>query len=44
MDQRVMEEKLESLRRCIQRVQKKTPDTVTKLEDVLDLQDILSVN
>jgi uncharacterized protein YutE (UPF0331/DUF86 family) len=44
MDQRVIEEKLESLRRCIKRVEMKRPASSAELEEDIDLQDILSVN
>lgn len=44
MDQRVIEEKLEALRRCIKRVETKRPETPAELEEDIDLQDILSVN
>jgi len=44
MDQRVIEEKLESLRRCYRRIEKKRPESAEELQDNFDLQDILSVN
>ena len=44
MDQRVVEQKLESLRRCIKRVEHKTPSQASVLKENIDLQDILSVN
>ena len=44
MDRRVVNEKLESLRRCIQRVESRRPDSVEALQADLDLQDILSLN
>jgi uncharacterized protein YutE (UPF0331/DUF86 family) len=44
MDRGLIEEKLESLRRCIQRVASKRPDTVTELRDNWDLQDIIAPN
>lgn len=44
MDQRVIEEKLESLRRCYRRIEEKRPDSAEELQDNFDLQDILSVN
>lgn len=44
MDKRVVEEKLESLRNCINRVVQKRPSTPEDLQNDLDLQDILSVN
>jgi uncharacterized protein YutE (UPF0331/DUF86 family) len=36
--------KIESLRRCINRIVEKTPDTAAKLGSDLDLQDIITVN
>jgi uncharacterized protein YutE (UPF0331/DUF86 family) len=44
MDQRVITQKLESLRRCIERIESKRPADAGKLQDDIDLQDILSVN
>lgn len=44
MDKQLIEGKLESLRRCIKRVETKRPETYEKLKNNLDLQDILSVN
>lgn len=44
MDQRVIEEKLESLRKCYQRVEDKRPATPEKLQEDPDIQDIISVN
>lgn len=44
MDQVIVTEKLESLRRCIQRIDDKKPDNVTQLIRDLDLQDILVIN
>jgi uncharacterized protein YutE (UPF0331/DUF86 family) len=44
MDRDVVLNKLESLRRCLQRVQDKTPASVELLVEDLDLQDIISVN
>jgi len=38
------EEKLESLRRCLWRLSQKRPDSLEKLLEDYDLQDILSVN
>ncbi|TCO74485.1 type VII toxin-antitoxin system HepT family RNase toxin [Chromatocurvus halotolerans] len=40
----ILEQKVESLRRCIQRVSEKTPDDVSRLIDDADLQDILVLN
>jgi len=44
MDKDVVLNKLESLRRCLQRVQDKTPGSVDLLVEDYDLQDIISVN
>lgn len=44
MDQRVIEEKLESLRKCYNRVEEKRPATPEKLQNDIDIQDIISVN
>lgn len=44
MAQRVIEEKIDSLQRCIKRIEAKRPETVGELKLNLDLQDILSVN
>lgn len=44
MDRDVIEEKIESLRRCVQRVEEKRVPTVEELEQDWDTQDILSVN
>lgn len=44
MDETVVAEKLESLRRCIRRIEAKRPATVAELETDADLQDILSLN
>jgi uncharacterized protein YutE (UPF0331/DUF86 family) len=44
MDKDVVLNKLESLRRCIQRVEDKTPASVDRLIEDYDLQDIISVN
>ncbi len=44
MDQVIVAEKLESLRRCIQRIDDKKPDNVIQLTQDLDLQDILVIN
>lgn len=44
MDREVVEQKLESLRRCLQRIQAKCPtDPETLVEDI-DLQDIVALN
>jgi len=44
MDKRVVEKKLESLRRCVVRLQSKTPETAIELHNNLDLQDIIALN
>ncbi len=40
----ILEQKIESLRRCIQRVELKTPSSVDQLVQDQDLQDILVLN
>jgi len=40
----LIEEKLESLRRCLSRVEDKCPVDVSELEKDLDLQDIITLN
>lgn len=42
MDRRVSADKLERLRRCVQRVEQKRPATLVALATDVDLQDILS--
>jgi uncharacterized protein YutE (UPF0331/DUF86 family) len=44
MDQVIFSQKLESLRRCIQRVEEKTPSNVNQLIQDPDIQDILVLN
>lgn len=44
MDRELIEEKIESLRRCVRRVRDKRVETVEQLENDWDTQDILSVN
>ena len=44
MDQLILEQKLESLRRCIKRVEEKTPSRVSRLIQDPDIQDILVLN
>ncbi len=44
MDKDVVLNKLESLRRCLQRVEDKTPASINALIDDLDLQDIIVLN
>lgn len=44
MDREVIEQKIESLRRCVERVRQKTPVTATALANDPDAQDILTLN
>lgn len=44
MAKQLVTEKLDALRRCINRIENKRPDTTEELISDLDLQDILSVN
>ena len=44
MDQVIFDQKLESLRRCIKRVEDKTPSHVSELIKDQDIQDILVLN
>lgn len=44
MDRQVMDQKLESLRRCLWRIETKCPPQPQMLESDPDLQDILSLN
>ena len=44
MNRQVIEQKLESLRRCLMRVQQKTPATFAELEHDPDAQDVLTLN
>lgn len=44
MDREVVEQKLESLRRCLQRIQTKCPADANALAADLDLQDIVTLN
>ena len=44
MDQVIFDQKLESLRRCIKRVEEKTPPHVSQLIEDQDIQDILVLN
>lgn len=44
MDREVIEQKLESLRRCLQRIQEKCPSSAEILARDLDLQDIVALN
>jgi uncharacterized protein YutE (UPF0331/DUF86 family) len=44
MDRDVINSKIEALRRCIQRIRDKTPESSDLLVDDLDLQDIICIN
>lgn len=44
MDETIIIEKLESLRRCVRRIEEKRPASVDKLKSDPDLQDIISLN
>ncbi len=44
MDQVILAQKLESLRRCVKRVEEKTPSGVNQLIQDPDIQDILVLN
>ncbi len=44
MDRLIVEEKLESLRRCLARIRQKCPPTVNALMDDIDAQDIITLN
>lgn len=44
MDRRLIDEKIEALRRCVKRVEEKCPASVDTLGADLDLQDILALN
>ena len=44
MDREVIEQKIESLRRCVERVRQKTPETAAVLSKDPDAQDILTLN
>jgi uncharacterized protein YutE (UPF0331/DUF86 family) len=44
VDRVVIERKLESLRRCLQRIREKRADAALRLETDLDLQDVLVLN
>lgn len=44
MDREVIEQKIESLRRCVERVQQKSPPTAAALAGDPDAQDILTLN
>jgi uncharacterized protein YutE (UPF0331/DUF86 family) len=44
LDRRVVEQKLESLRYCVQRVAQRCPETPGELQQDADTQDILALN
>jgi uncharacterized protein YutE (UPF0331/DUF86 family) len=44
MDREVIEQKLESLRRCVQRIETKSPPVAATLMTDIDLQDIVALN
>ena len=44
MDKEVISVKLESLRRCIERIKEKTPATAEALIENVDIQDIICIN
>ena len=44
MDRQVIDQKLESLRRCLMRIESKSPIDADKLQSDFDLQDIVSLN
>lgn len=44
MDRAIVEDKLESLRRCLARVQARCPASLEALQQDVDAQDIISVN
>ena len=44
MNDQVILSKLTSLKRCVDRIQSKTPPTAADLNRDLDLQDIISLN
>ncbi len=44
MDRLIIEEKLESLRRCLSRIETKRPHDVMQLVSDVDLQDIITLN
>lgn len=44
MDREIIEQKIESLRRCVERVRQKTPATAVALAADPDAQDILTLN
>ena len=44
MDRQVIDQKLESLRRCLLRIQEKFPANAAELQSNFDLQDIIALN
>lgn len=44
MDRELINEKIESLRRCVRRIEERCPDDVERLHNDPDLQDIVSLN
>ncbi len=44
MAQAIVDQKLDSLRRCLQRVQERLPETVEQLKSDFDAQDIVALN
>ncbi|MGH8604902.1 MAG: type VII toxin-antitoxin system HepT family RNase toxin, partial [Gammaproteobacteria bacterium] len=44
MDKQLIEEKLESLRRCVRRIEHKCPPKAEALDSDWDLQDIIAIN
>ena len=44
MDPVIIEEKIESLRRCVRRVQERTPPEIDRLVGDVDIQDIVVLN
>lgn len=44
MDQQLVNQKLETLRRCVQRIESKVPPTAEDLRADLDAQDIIALN
>jgi uncharacterized protein YutE (UPF0331/DUF86 family) len=44
MTPKLLNQKIESLRHCIERIESKTPFTLEEIESNFDLQDIISIN
>lgn len=44
MDRTIVEEKLEALRHCVERIRSKCPEDVEQLTQSADLQDIIAMN